>query len=374
MLKILTRHISNIPGWRTHRKIVVIESDDWGSIRMPSKKIYNILLERNVRVNLSHFTKFDSLEKEEDLELLFDMLSRFKDANGNHPVFTALCNVANPDFNQIKKDKFSKYSYEPFTNTLKEYNGSDKVLDLWKQGVKHRIFIPQFHGREHLNVNRWMKGLQQNLPITKMGFDYKLTGIDPHIAKEDRGDYQAAFDVDQSVEIQSHHQILSSGIDLFKDLLGYKPAYFCAPNGPFNSSLEKKLVDGGIKYINTPKFYREPLGNGRIRKQINFLGSTSKMGLCYLTRNVFFEPSYNENNNCVDDTMKEIEIAFRWRKPAIISSHRVNYVGRIDENNRANGLNQLNLLLKAILKKWPDVEFMSTNELGVLITKDHSSK
>lgn len=98
------------------------------------------------------------------------------------------------------------------------------------------------------------------------------------------------------------------------------------------------------------------------------------MGLCYLTRNVFFEPSYNENNNCVDDTMKEIEIAFRWRKPAIISSHRVNYVGRIDENNRANGLNQLNLLLKAILKKWPDVEFMSTNELGVLITKDHSSK
>jgi len=29
----LHRYIANIPGWRTNRKIIVIESDDWGSIR-----------------------------------------------------------------------------------------------------------------------------------------------------------------------------------------------------------------------------------------------------------------------------------------------------------------------------------------------------
>ncbi|MCQ2265090.1 MAG: hypothetical protein MJZ46_03490 [Bacteroidales bacterium] len=27
---------SNIPGWRTNRHIIVIESDDWGSVRMSS--------------------------------------------------------------------------------------------------------------------------------------------------------------------------------------------------------------------------------------------------------------------------------------------------------------------------------------------------
>ena len=32
------RNLSNLPGWRTSRKIVVIESDDWGTIRMPSNK------------------------------------------------------------------------------------------------------------------------------------------------------------------------------------------------------------------------------------------------------------------------------------------------------------------------------------------------
>lgn len=36
------RHFLNLPGWHTRRKIVVIESDDWGSIRMPSKEVKHI--------------------------------------------------------------------------------------------------------------------------------------------------------------------------------------------------------------------------------------------------------------------------------------------------------------------------------------------
>ena len=36
----ITHNLLNIPGCRTNRHIVVIESDDWGSIRMPSKEVY----------------------------------------------------------------------------------------------------------------------------------------------------------------------------------------------------------------------------------------------------------------------------------------------------------------------------------------------
>jgi len=38
--KALRKNLVNIPGWRTNRKIVVIESDDWGSVRMPSREVY----------------------------------------------------------------------------------------------------------------------------------------------------------------------------------------------------------------------------------------------------------------------------------------------------------------------------------------------
>ena len=54
---------------------------------------------------------------------------------------------------------------------------------------------------------------------------------------------------------------------------------------------------------------------------------------------------------------------------ATISSHRVNYVGWLNEDNRANGLIKLDELLSRIIKKWPNVEFMTSSELGDLISK-----
>jgi hypothetical protein len=37
----LSRNLTNARGWRTNRKIIVFESDDWGSIRMPHMLIIN---------------------------------------------------------------------------------------------------------------------------------------------------------------------------------------------------------------------------------------------------------------------------------------------------------------------------------------------
>jgi hypothetical protein len=69
--------------------------------------------------------------------------------------------------------------------------------------------------------------------------------------------------------------------------------------------------------------------------------------------------------------MQQIEAAFRWNRPAIISSHRVNFCGHIDPANRAKGLGDLRVLLKKIVEKWPDVEFMSAGELSDLIRASH---
>ena len=62
----------------------------------------------------------------------------------------------------------------------------------------------------------------------------------------------------------------------------------------------------------------------------------------------------------MDITLRQIAAAFRWKKPAIISTHRVNFVGGINKQNREAGLKELHSLLKTIVKRWPDVEFMST--------------
>jgi len=48
MIKKLIKNASNIPGWRTNRRIVVIESDDWGSIRMPSNDTHAKLVSQGL--------------------------------------------------------------------------------------------------------------------------------------------------------------------------------------------------------------------------------------------------------------------------------------------------------------------------------------
>jgi hypothetical protein len=369
---ILQKNIANLPGWRTTRKIVVIESDDWGSIRMSSNETYDKLLSQGYPLDKYHYNKYDSLESNEDLKQLYDVLRKYKDRNGQNPVFTAVAIVGNPDFERIGKSEFKTYFYEPFTETLKKYSAHDQVFDFYQEGIKNRLFVPIFHGREHLNVQRWMKELQKGNPSVLEAFDHGVTGIDRGKYGEQLPDFQAAFDLDLPEDITYMKDVLKEGLDLFEQLFGYSSKYFVPTNGPFNNSLESVLSQNGVKFINTAKKQIEPLGNNQYKANVRFLGQNNGLGQRYITRNCFFEPSSMEHDSSKDwvsDCLKEIEIAFRWKKPAIISSHRVNYIGFLDPENRKRGLEQLNLLLKNMLQCWPDIEFMTSVELGNLISK-----
>jgi hypothetical protein len=124
MLKKITKTLSNLPGWRTSRKIVVIESDDWGSIRMSSNESYNALQKAGLSLDKgagARYNKYETLASKEDLQHLFEVLKSVKDKNGSSAKMTAVSLVANPDFKKIKEDNFQNYYYEPFTKTLRRY-------------------------------------------------------------------------------------------------------------------------------------------------------------------------------------------------------------------------------------------------------------
>ena len=366
----IIRNISNIPGWRTRRKIVVIESDDWGSVYMSTKEDFDKLTSLGFDFSKSHYLNFDCLESNDDLEMLYEVLSRHKDSTGRAPVMTGVNVVANPDFEKIRNNGFRKYEYELFTETCKKYNGRNRVYDLWKEGINKRLFVPAFHGREHLHVGRWMKMLQNNDKTIRTIFDYGIPYVNRGLDGEKIPDLRAAFDINSISELSGLQAVLISGLIEFEKLFGFKPVYFIPTNGPFNNSLEELLCEIGIKYIGTGKINKEPLGNGHFKKQFRYLGKKNTLGQIYLTRNCIFEPSnweHPKDKDWVNSCLKDIEIAFRWRKPATISSHRVNFTGSIHPENRANGLKQLDSLLSQIMEKWPETEFLTSEELGDLI-------
>lgn len=370
--KNLNRNLSNIPGWSTKRRIIVIESDDWGSIRMSSVEAFNNLKRKGINVQKNHYNSNDALESNKDLELLMGVLSSHKDATNRNVVMTGVNVVANPNFDKIRENGYSEYVYEPYVETCKKYPDHDNVYGLWKKGIEERLLVPVFHGREHLNVQRWMRALKSGCESTRLAFDNKVTGVLYGINEVKLGDYQAAFDIDTISDIEYQKEVLITGLDLFEELYGYRSKFFIPTNGPFNNQLEKTVKNCGVDYLGTGKIQREPLGNNEFKKHFRYIGKTSKDGITYITRNAFFEPNsweYPKDKDWVNDCLKEIEIAFRWNKPVTISSHRTNYIGWLNEENRTNGLKKLDELLSKIINRWPEVEFMTSDELGDLISR-----
>lgn len=365
------RHLSNLPGWRTNRKIVVFESDDWGSLRMPSLSAFKKLEKDGLNLrslDAERYNLNDTLASSKDLVLLFEVLASFKDKNGNPAVFTPVSIVANPDFQKIKNSGFMNYYYEPFTETLGKFPGCENSYSLWLDGIRNKVFIPQMHGREHLNVPAWLNALKKGEPQTKLAFDEGMWGFVPDQQALPGIDFQAAFLLSDPAEIEYQKQVISEGLDLFEKLFGYRATYFVPPNGPFNNSLNQTLTKNGIKFRSAAKIQQETLGHGKFRKSYHWLGQMEKHGITYISRNCFFEPGH-QGKDWVNSCLNEMSIAFRMRKPAVISTHRVNYIGALNPKNREEGLTKLQILLKEITRRWPDVEFMGTGTLGELIAK-----
>lgn len=376
--ELIFRNLTNNPGWRTHRKILVIESDDWGSVRIRDKQAYDALKQKGLSVDSIHYDSVESIESNEDLELLFDLLTSFQDKNGKHPIFTPMCIMGNPDFEKIKASGYQQYFFQPLDETLKEFPKSSRVLELWKRGFEQNIFVPEIHGREHINVRRYMHILQnhEGKEGLRSALDYHSVGPSAYNGTK-YPNYLGALHPEAKDEIPELHQYVIEAGKLFKEYMGYPPRVFIAPNAEEPKELESSLSQIGVKYLTRSKKRIYPLGDNQFAKEWNFIGQKTDFDQIIINRNAFFEPvCFGEQEHITDwvaSCLKEIEIAFRWRKPAVISSHRVNYVGSIRTENREKGLKELKRLLTQVLKKWPELEFMSSFELGETIKKDKYS-
>ncbi|MDZ7693174.1 MAG: hypothetical protein U5K69_18980 [Balneolaceae bacterium] len=363
----LKSNIKNIPGWSTDRKIVVFESDDWGSNTIASKEHYQKLLEMGVPVDRSSFNRYDTIERSSDLEALFEILSSVKDASGNPAVFTPFVNLANPDFERIKESGYQEYYYESFDKTLEKYGEREDVLELYRQGIDAGLFKPQFHGREHLAVPLWLKYLQQGNDEIRKAFEQKYYSYPAEGLPSLAGSFRPAFYFESDSDLPFLRKSIREGTDLFEELFGYRATVFDPPNGVFSSSLERYLWEADIHTIVANRFRPEPVGNGEVKKKFYSFGKTNNLGQTYYIRTCQFELY---NNTSVDDCLSMIRAAFRWGKPAIICTHRVNYNGGIDVTNRDHGLKELGKLLGEIVKKWPDVEFMSSGDFAEVLRED----
>lgn len=351
---------------KTNRKIIVIESDDWGSERIPNIETRTVLKASGIDMDTNPHAKFDTLERVEDLINLEQLLIDIKAKYNKTVKLTANFITANPDFEKIKAVNFESYFYESFDKTYQKRDSNNKVLEQILKLNKLGFFIPQFHGREHINALFWLDELKNNNRAFKVAFNHKTYAIDASSAKSNRKNLMAALEYEHASQKQFIEESLHEGHQIFKNTFGYNSKTFIAPRYVWNKELEPIFATCGFTHLQTALFQQSPMKSG-YKNVFHYTGQKSKTAqMSYLTRNVYFEPAYGKVD-WVQKSLSKVDLAFKFKTPAIISMHRINFVGGLNEQARDNNLKQFKNFIESIIMKYPDVEFMSSDELAKIV-------
>jgi hypothetical protein len=366
----LVSNLQNSLGRKLNEKLIIFESDDWGAIRMPNLKTRDKLLAIGAIKESNPYARFDAIANDEDWDQLLSCLAMFKDKNSNPPIFTANFILANPDFQRISATKFEEYFYEAFSKTINRYSQTSNYQNYLQHAINSRLFKPQLHGREHLNPHRWLKALKSGDECYLKAFEQNCFFVEPKAHHFYGKDIFAALDFDHQDELAQHELILSESINLFKKHFSYSPKSFIAPNYIWSKAHEYILQSQGITSIQGTKFRNNPvLMRPGYKRKIRLMARNYFNTPLKIVRNCFFEPSSGAGANSVEACLRHINLAFNWNQPAVISTHRLNYIGRLSTENRKTNISLLKRLLIEILRLWPDVSFISSDELAARYNK-----
>jgi hypothetical protein len=285
---------------------------------------------------------------------------------------TAYHVVANPNFEKIEASGRKEYHYETILETYKRFPHTQQVPNLIKEGIDKGIYIPQSHGREHVHVKRYMEAIISKSTKEQIAFNNRaiISSKSELDKKPFDKNYFAGQDYSDETEFEVIEKIIVEGLKIFEEIFGFNSITFTPQGGFWGDHIFKTLDSNGVKLVCGQR--QEPNLNGKHKTIDKIWGQKNKYTQIYWRRNCQFEPARNQNFNWVGKCLEEMEIAFRWGKPAVISAHRENFIGSIFEENRKDSLKKLEILIAETLKRWPGVQFISTAQLAEIMLADKS--
>jgi hypothetical protein len=370
VISLLKNNLKNIQGWKTNRRLLAFAVDDYGNIRVANLKARENLLQKGIKLD-NRFDHFDALDTREDYEMLFDVLGSVKDKKGYPAIFTPYAVPCNTDYQKTMESEC--FIPENLDVTYKRLGFQDKAYEgayeLLLDGIHHKLIKPQFHGREHLNVNLFNALLKDKNPQLLANIEYQsLAGIPNHPSYPKVG-FNQAFAFWKEEEIELHKEILKDGLERFEQVYGFRSLTFTPPAQQLHADLYAYVGSLRVKGVDKVRATMRHKGEGVYVKERNILGEKGLGDTMNIVRNCVFEPT-DRDIDWVSFTLKQIEAAFFWGKPAVVSSHRVNFCGHIDPDNRSKGLTALKALLDKVVIKWPELEFVSVDEVVHVMNSD----
>ena len=348
-----SRRARNGAHWRCEEPVVVLESDDWGMTR---DAIEGKGLEEYGSARIRGEEKTETLR---DLEHIYNVLESYQFMEGRPTTFVANFITANPDYEAIKASGYKEYHEIPIGEM-------PELREKWQEGVQRRVFHAQYHGRLHFWYEHWLKDLQDDFLISRKMLDMELNG-GITLFEEYGNRYHSEYVnwVDGSVRPPEELlEWVKTGHDYFVELFGFKSLSTVSPHYVFSQHATRVFSQLGIKYLQATHLQNTVDSDGNVIDTQYPLGYQSQHGVTFLARNVNFNPRPKMEHHHMEPALKQILQRFDDKVPAVVDTHRINFVASWGRS----GSDQLGELLEKLKPYNPLV--LSSVELGEAINNN----
>jgi hypothetical protein len=343
-------------SWRAPKlrvPVVAIDSDDWG-------------LDFRMQQFVPGSDQLDA-QQAEGVRMVTEMLLAHRDSVGRNPILNAFIVVRQADTPAIANDPEFRYHARPIDQAM-----PNTVAEL-KRAESEGAFHLTYHARDHRNTRLWVDQVRQAVERCRT----EAKPFDPDIVRSfltdnpnrrDRliGEYfdnlagylqppdQAEVDAD-----------VRDGLAEFERIFGRRPISTVAPRYLWGAEAESAFAAGGIRYLHGVD--RE---GGRYRSPHDVAARPFGMRLGHdligVTRNTDLESDPARNSfPQTRDVLAQAARALADGQPVVLSTHSQNFTSG-DPAIDCRMADQLDEILSALESMYPNLRYLSADELGLL--------
>lgn len=351
--------------WR-RMKAVVLESDDWGLCAWaPDSQAHRVLADLPVfRSPVGRRYGGSTLERASDVKRVSEMLQGLRGGDGFPPILQANTVMAAPDYARLVPPAFECEELPLVGLPLAPSRWARPGL--WGEIVAAReagVWWPELHGLHHIPEHAWLKGLRTGVLDARRAFEQQSPVCDAVVGS---GEYDAS----EPLELRLRN--LGRAVEKFQQLFGRLPDSFCPPDYRSDARIEAEAERLGVHAIQGRP---ERPGGGwpRLRHYLErFRFPDVQGGRFYLPPRIAFEPTWEGSDATAVShagALRGVRAAWARGHPAIVSTHRVNYV-QLDESRGAEGVERLREFLTALVSD--GAVFLTDDETRSLVGRHWS--
>ncbi|MHC4872213.1 MAG: hypothetical protein ACYTFY_10245 [Planctomycetota bacterium] len=350
--------------WQRFR-VVVFESDDWGACEIAAdKEMSESLKEIWQQYGVEGVNTDNTLESADDLERLYSFLERFTGSDNQPVVFTNFMCMANPDFKAVKENKYGEYLDIGIDEGLPSRWQRKGLIDAWRDGVSRGVVSPEFHANlHHTSPVSLMSLLNEKTSAGDM--TRKLFAEEAYYSGVHLPEYDG-------MNVREQMAWVVAGVRRFENLFGYTPAAAVTSDAfPITETvwslcglrtvcLKNSRNNNGEVVV----YHTKPWNNQDIYVPLGAYCKTNDV--VYMTRNAFLEGQPPQQ------VLKAIKNTWTLNEPAIVSTHRKQYVS-LNKDNTDKGYANLETLLTDLSAE-DGIRYLSTAEVSDLYRQGWSAR